>query len=120
MGGVASSRETPRSGRAEPVLITDAAVSRQQEHAARKRRYVITMGVRALSLVAAAVVYSSTHIVWLVLVLAGLGTVLPWIAVVMANDGPPKSRRPVSRYQPDRTLEQRDLRAIESSRIIDG
>ena len=102
------------------MLITDAPVSPQQEHAARKRRYVITMGVRALSLVAAAVVYSSTHIVWLVLVLAALGTVLPWFAVVMANDGPPKSKQRVHRYQPDRTLERPDLRAIEGSRVIDG
>ena len=63
------------------------------EHAARKRRYVITMGIRALAIVAAAIVYSATHIVWLVLTLAVLGTFLPWVAVVMAV---PAADRPVT------------------------
>jgi Flp pilus assembly protein TadB len=113
---VASSQESARSRRAEPVLITDAQPSLIEEHAARKRRYVLTMCVRALSLVLAAVVYSSTHLLWLVLVLAALGTVLPWIAVVMANDGPPKKKLQIHRYnaRPDRVLEN------PRSRVIDG
>jgi Protein of unknown function (DUF3099) len=112
---VSSSQESARSRRSEPVLITDAHPSRYDEHAARKRRYVITMGVRALAIVAAAVIYTETHIVWLVLCLAVLGTFLPWVAVLMANDGPPKSRAQVNRYQarPDRTLENPRARVIE-------
>ena len=44
---------------------------------------------------------SSTTLVWLMLIFAVLGTVLPWIAVVMANDGPAEeARRPVNRYTP--------------------
>ena len=112
---MASSQQSAHSRSTEPVLITDAHPSLLDEHAARKRRYVLTMGVRALSLVAAAVVYTSTHILWLVLVLAVLGTVLPWVAVVMANDGPPKSKQHVNRYdgRPDRTLENPRSRVIE-------
>jgi uncharacterized membrane protein len=112
---VASSQQFPRPRRPEPVLITEAQPSLVEQHAARKKRYVITMAVRAVSLVMAAVVYSSTHLVWLVLVLAGLGTVLPWIAVVMANDGPPKKRVHVNRYdaRPDRVLEKRPTRVID-------
>jgi hypothetical protein len=112
---VTSNPEPARSRRTEPVLITDAHPSLLEEHAARKRRYVITMGIRALAIVTAAIVYSTTHIVWLVLTLAVLGTFLPWIAVVMANDGPPKSKQHVHRYdaRPDRTLENPKDRVIE-------
>ncbi|NYJ03743.1 DUF3099 domain-containing protein [Petropleomorpha daqingensis] len=110
-----SNSEPARSRRTEPILITDAQPSLLEEHAARKRRYVITMGIRALAIVTAAIVYSTTHIVWLVLALAVLGTFLPWIAVVMANDGPPKSRQHVNRYQsrPDRTLENPQAKVID-------
>jgi Flp pilus assembly protein TadB len=110
-----ASSEFARFRKPEPALITEAEWSRSEQHAARKRRYVITMGVRAVSLVLAAVVYSTTHLLWLVLILAVLGTLLPWFAVVMANDGPPKKRPaphgPVPR--PDRQLESRPPRIIE-------
>jgi len=112
---VASSQESARSRRTEAVLITEARPSLFEEHAARKKRYVLTMAVRALSLVLATVVYTATHLLWLVLALALLGTVLPWIAVVMANDAPPKKKQQVNRYnaRPDRTLENREARVIE-------
>jgi hypothetical protein len=44
--------------------------------------------------------------------------VLPWIAVVMANDGPPKKRVDPNRYtaRPDRQLEDPN----RSARVIDG
>jgi Flp pilus assembly protein TadB len=112
---VASSQESARPRKTEPVLITDAHPSLYDEQAARKRRYVITMGIRALSIVAAAVVYTSTHLVWLVLVLAVLGTFLPWVAVIMANDGPPKSKTRTHSYtpRPDRVLENPAAPVIE-------
>jgi hypothetical protein len=112
MTPVATSQQHPRSRRAEPVLITEAQVSRVDEHAARKRRYLITMVIRAVSLILAAVFY---EIVWLMLIFAVLGTVLPWFAVVMANDRPPKKKQHVNRYVagPDRQLESRPHRVIE-------
>ncbi len=96
----------------EPVLITEAEPSLDDQHAARKKRYAITMAVRAVSLVLAAVFYQT---VWLMLVFAVLGTVLPWIAVVMANDRPPKSKQ-FRGYQarPDRVLEARPARVIDA------
>ena len=111
---VASSQQFPRSRRPEPVLITEARPSQAEEHAARKKRYALTMGVRAVSLVLAAVFYQT---VWLMLIFAVLGTVLPWIAVVMANDGPPKKRVDPHRYthRPDRELE-----GPRSAHVIDG
>jgi hypothetical protein len=99
----------------EPVLITEAQPSLDDQHAARKKRYAITMGVRAVAITLAAVFYQSAF--WLAIILAVLGTVLPWIAVVMANDGPPKKRVDPHRYthRPDRELE-----GPPPARVIDG
>jgi Flp pilus assembly protein TadB len=102
--------------RSEPVLITEAAVSQHDQHAARKKRYSITMAVRAVSLVLAALTYQ--YSLWLMAVFAVLGTVLPWIAVVMANDRPPKKQLDPNRYRPpapDRILES----GTGKGRVID-
>jgi hypothetical protein len=109
---VASSQQFPRPRRPEPVLITEAAPSMAEQHAARKKRYALTMGVRIVFIVLAAAFY---QIVWLMVICAFLGTVLPWIAVIMANDGPPKKRLHVNHYdaRPDRVLESRPTRVIE-------
>ena len=111
---VASSQQFPRPRAPEPVLITEAAPSRSEQHAARKKRYAITMGIRGICIVLAAVFH---QIVWLMLAFAVLGAVLPWIAVVMANDGPPKKRVDPHRYthRPDRELE-----GPRPARVIDG
>jgi Flp pilus assembly protein TadB len=112
---VASSQQSARSRRPQPVLITEAEPSLAEQHAARKRRYVLTMAVRVVALVLAAVFYQT---LWLALIFALLGVVLPWIAVMMANDRPPKKRVDVNRYappRPDRILENpsRPGRVIE-------
>jgi hypothetical protein len=56
-------------------------------------------------------------VIWLMALFAVLGTVLPWIAVVMANDGPPKKRATIRRPPPpaDRVLE-----SPPPARVIDG
>ena len=109
---VAESAQFPRPRRAEPVLITEAEPSQSEQHAHRMKRYALTMGIRLVCLILAAVFYK---IVWLMLILAILGTVLPWIAVVMANDRPPKKRVQVNRYdaRPDRVLEARKVHVID-------
>ncbi len=119
---VATSQQPARFGRTsssrsgEPVLITAAEPSLDEQHAARKKRYAITMAIRAVSLVLAALTYQ--YSIWLMAVFAVLGTVLPWVAVVMANDGPPKKKLDVNRYRPpapDRILESGSSKA----RVID-
>jgi Flp pilus assembly protein TadB len=112
---VASSQQTGRThaGRSkeQPVLITEAQPSLADQHAARKRRYVITMAIRGVSIVLAAACY---QVLWLALIFAALGTVLPWIAVMMANDRPPKKKFDPNRYRtspPDRILEDPAKRA---------
>ena len=109
---VASSQPFPRPRQSDPVLITEAEWSQDEQHAARKRRYALTMGIRVVFLVLAAVFY---HIVWLMLIFAVLGTILPWIAVVMANDRPPKKKLDAHRYQArsDRQLESKPARIID-------
>ncbi len=109
---MASSQQFPRQRRPEPVLITEAEPSQAEQHAFRVRRYAITMGVRAVFIVLAAAFY---QVVWLMLIFAVLGTVLPWIAVVMANDRPPKKKL-FQGYEarPDRVLETRPVRVIDA------
>jgi Flp pilus assembly protein TadB len=114
MTPVASS-EQPRRPRQEPVLITEADWSRDEQLAMRKKRYAITMGIRAVSVVLAVCLL---HVIplWAVLTLAVLGTFLPGFAVVMANDRPPKKKLDVNRYDahPERVLENRPHRVIDN------
>ncbi len=112
---MASSQQFPRHRKPEPVLITEAEWSLADQQAARKKRYALTMGFRTVCLILAAVFY---HVVWLMLILAILGTVLPWIAVIMANDRPPKKKLAQHRFvaRPDRVLED----PAKAARVIDG
>ena len=105
-----------RQDRSEPLLITEAEPSLADQHAARKRRYSITMAIRGTSLVIAAL--TAQYSLALMAVFAVLGTILPWIAVVMANDRPPKKKLDANRYKPpapDRILESGSSKA----RVID-
>ena len=105
------SAQFPRPRQPEPVLITEAEPSLAEQHAARKKRYALTMGIRIVFLVFATIFYQT---VWLMLILAFLGTVLPWIAVIMANDRPPKQKLLHGYHaRPDRVLERRPTRVID-------
>ncbi len=111
---MASSQQFPRQRRPEPVLITEAEPSLAEQTAYRKKRYAITMAVRGVALVLAAVFY---QVVWLMLIFAVLGIVLPWVAVLMANDRPPKKKLAVHRYTPPRP--DRILEAPPRPRVIE-
>ena len=77
-----------------PVLITDAPEDPEKELRHREIRYVLMMLTRAGCLVAGAIVVTAKPPLWpLWLVLLVIGMVLlPWLAVILANDRPPKSR----------------------------
>lgn len=95
----------------DPVLITDAAMSYEEELAARKNRYKVMMGLRIPLMVLAAVFY---QIPWLAVTLLVLSIPLPWMAVLIANDRPPKKAEDANRYQGDkRRLERREHPVIE-------
>lgn len=104
---------TPRSAgeEADPVLITEAAPSYEEEHAARKRKYVLMMGMRFPCLILAGIFY---HTWWLALFFVVLSIPLPWIAVLVANDRPPRKAENVSRYQREaKQIEHREHRVID-------
>jgi Protein of unknown function (DUF3099) len=76
------------------VVITDAARSQSEQLRSREIRYVTMMGLRAACLILGAVLISVRPPllpVWLALCAAGM-VFLPWAAVLIANDRPPKSK----------------------------
>ena len=101
----------------EPVLITEAEPSLDEQLSARRNKYLLMMLTRIVCLIAAAVFYQNP---WLLAVFVTGAVVLPWMAVLIANDRPPKKAQKVNRYggHPD------PGRAITSSgrdsRVIDG
>jgi hypothetical protein len=112
----------PATGSPEPVLITDAARSYEEELRTRKRRYALMMGMRLPCMVLAAVFYQTP---WLAVALLVLSVPLPWMAVLIANDRLPRKREEVNRYRPDRrSLESRAHPAIDqggtAGPVVDG
>ncbi len=88
--------------RNQPVLITDAAEDPEKEIRRREIRYVAMMLTRALCLVGAAILVVQKPPLWGLwasLCVVGM-VVLPWLAVILANDRPPKRRQPVARNEP--------------------
>ncbi|MBB5872368.1 putative membrane protein [Allocatelliglobosispora scoriae] len=76
----------------KPVLITDAPESLDKQRHSRELRYVLMMGLRAVCLILAVfLAMMKVPLLWLWLSLCGLGMVLlPWFAVILANDRAPK------------------------------
>jgi len=75
----------PRREREEPVRITTAGTSPRADIAARQKRYLLSMGIRSLCFVGA-IVAALVGIGWLWPILIGAALVLPYVAVVMANN----------------------------------
>ena len=99
-----------------PALITDARESLDDEYDRRRKRYAIMMATRALCIIAAAVTYSVSWLLAVALI-AG-GTVLPWCAVLLANDRPPLKARRFRRHEAAQS--RRALPAGRDERTIDG
>jgi hypothetical protein len=70
---------------AEPVRITTAPQSHHDDIARRRKRYLISMGIRTACFVAAIFVGG-----WLRWVLLAGAFILPYVAVVMANAANPR------------------------------
>ncbi len=102
----------PDPRRPEPVLITGAEPSLDDQLAARKRKYVIMMVCRIPCLVLAGLTY---HTWWLAMTFLVISVPLPWIAVLIANDRPPRKSENPNRYA-------RDAKQIEPAnhQVIDG
>ncbi|MEV0292689.1 DUF3099 domain-containing protein [Nocardia sp. NPDC050710] len=99
-----------------PVLITEAAPSLEDQHRARVRRYTIIMAFRIPCLVFAAIAYSVWGNALISLLIIGVSIPLPWIAVLIANDRPPRRKDEPSRWDARRkqiALESRAHKAID-------
>jgi hypothetical protein len=74
----------------EPILITDAQASYDDDLAARKQRYKVMMLMRIPLMVLAALFYT---VPWVAVTLLVLSIPLPWMAVLIANDRLPQEGR---------------------------
>ena len=100
----------------QPALITDAPESLDDEFDRRRKRYAIMMALRAVCVIAAALIYRVSWLLAISLIVGG--AVLPWCAVLLANDRPPKSARRL-RHDAGGSGE-RALPAGKDDRTIDG
>ncbi|MBP2369125.1 DUF3099 domain-containing protein [Pseudonocardia parietis] len=99
--------------REDPVLITDAQMSYEEELAVRKRRYKWTMGLRFPCIILAGIFY---QIPWLAVTLLVISVPLPWIAVLIANDRLPRKTEAPNRYKHGhREIESRPHDVIDSA-----
>jgi hypothetical protein len=73
-----------------PVLITAAAPSYEVQHRERVRKYVTLMAFRIPALIFAAVAYGMWHNGLISLLIIAVSVPLPWMAVLIANDRPPR------------------------------
>ncbi|MCV7032568.1 DUF3099 domain-containing protein [Mycobacterium sherrisii] len=75
---------------ARPILITAAEPSYEEQHRARVRKYLTLMAFRVPALILAALAYGAWHNGLISLLIVGASVPLPWMAVLIANDRPPR------------------------------
>ncbi len=105
-----------RSHADEPQLITTAGESADDEYDRRRKKYAVMMALRAICVVAAATTYRVS--IWLALAFVVAGMVLPWCAVIIANDRP--ARKKAARPDPADLRFERALPPGGDDRTVDG
>jgi hypothetical protein len=104
------------------VVITEAQESPQAQLRRRQITYVAMMGVRALCLAGATLVVGLDvphALAWAAVFIVGM-VVLPWMAVLIANDRPPKkASKFTSRFRRQDDAEPRALPPTGEGRIVD-
>jgi hypothetical protein len=104
----------------QPVLITDAARSQNEQFHSRQIRYATMMGLRVLCLIAGAILLSLRPPLlplWLIVCGAGM-VILPWTAVLIANDRPARSKAEraaaaAERERPQPSLAQHSVEEVD-------
>ena len=81
-----------------PVLITRAAHSYEEQHRQRVRKYLTLMFWRIPAFIGAAVAYGIWHNGLLSLAILAASIPLPWMAVLIANDRPPRTAEEPRRF----------------------
>ena len=79
-----------------PVLITEAPVNADDEFEHRRKRYLVMMILRAACIIGAASTFSLSG--WIAAGFVAAALVLPWSAVLIANDRPPKQELRFRRF----------------------
>ncbi|QUQ71960.1 hypothetical protein JJ691_97470 [Kutzneria sp. CA-103260] len=100
-----------------PVLITEAAPSYQEQAKARKRKYMIMMSLRVPCLILACVFI---HVWWLALLFLVLSIPLPWVAVLIANDRPPRKQEEINRYNAEKAARRALEREVSTDSAPNG
>jgi len=87
-----------------PVLITRAAPAYEEQHRKRVRKYLTLMSFRIPALILAAVAYSvwENGLISLAIIVASIP--LPWMAVLIANDRPPRQAEEPRRFEAQRRI----------------
>lgn len=103
-----------------PVLITRAALSYEEQHRARVRKYLTLMSWRIPAFLGAAIAYGIWHNGLVSLAILAVSIPLPWMAVLIANDRPPRRAEEPRRFPdaPEHTalFPRAEHRALESGR----
>lgn len=103
-----------------PVLITRAALSYEEQHRARVRKYLTLMSWRIPAFLGAAIAYGIWHNGLVSLAILAVSIPLPWMAVLIANDRPPRRAEEPRRFPdaPEHTalFPRAERRALESGR----
>jgi len=87
-----------------PVLITRAEKPYEEQHRDRVRKYLTIMSFRIPALIAAAAAYGIWHNGLISLAILVASIPLPWIAVLIANDRPPRTSEEARRYEAPRRI----------------
>jgi hypothetical protein len=81
-----------------PVLITRAAAPYEEQHRERVRKYLTLMFWRIPALILAAIAYGIWENGLISLAIIVISVPLPWMAVLIANDRPPRRAEEPRRY----------------------
>lgn len=87
-----------------PVLITRAAIPYEDQHRERVRKYLKIMSFRIPALLLAAGAYGIWHNGLISLAILVASIPLPWIAVLIANDRPPRLAEEPRRFDSARRI----------------
>lgn len=110
-------RPVAEERRPDPVLITDAPMSYEEQLAHRKSRYKIMMGMRIPLMIAAVAFYQYP---WVAVGLLVLSIPLPWMAVLIANDRLPKKVVDPHRYRAEhKAIEAEPHPVVEERRELE-
>lgn len=104
---------SPRAHADRPILITEARQNADDEFDSRRKRYLAMMALRAVCVVAAAGTVQISG--WLAAAFMAGALILPWTAVLIANDRPAKRSKQFRRFMPGAAHGQRELTAGDSS-----